>query len=132
VNQKTLHPSIQKFKQFVKNHPKLANEVREERKTWQELFEDWYLLGEEDSIWDQYKVEGEKKTGEKKDKSDFMSTILTAVKGMDLTQMESHISSVGQVITNIQSLISQFQGSGKSTVESSKPQNNHPFFFNKD
>jgi uncharacterized protein YegL len=130
MSQKTLHPSIQKFKQFVKSHPKLINEVREERKTWQELYEEWYLLGEDDSIWDQFKEESEKKTEKKKEKSDFMSTIFTAVKGMDLTQMEQHISNVGQAITNIQSLISQFKGSNNNN--SNVKQQNHPFFFNKD
>jgi hypothetical protein len=129
MSKKTLHPSIQKFKQFVKNHPKLINEVREETKTWQELFEDWYLLGEDDEIWNQYKTEQTNKE-EKKEKTDFMSTIVSAVKGMDYNQVQHHISSFGEAITSIQQLISQFQGSSPETT--TKKQQNHPFFFNKD
>jgi hypothetical protein len=133
MSQKTQHPSIQRFKQFVKKHPRLVTEVRESRKTWQELFEDWYLLGEEDSIWDQYKEESKKQAEKSKEKKgDFMSMILTAVKGMDLSQMEHHISNVGQAITNIQSLISQFQSKDSDNGLSKTKQPNHPFFYNKD
>ena len=39
---KNLHPSVQKFKGFVKDHPELIQEVRKGNTTWQELYEDWY------------------------------------------------------------------------------------------
>ncbi|KAA0548056.1 cytosolic protein [Bacillus sp. BGMRC 2118] len=127
MSQKTVHPSIQKFKEFVKRHPKLANDVKSKKKTWQELFEDWYLLGEDDPIWNQYKDVQEKK--ESTGKTDFMSTILTAVKGIDLAQVEQHMSSVGDALSTIHQIISQFKGSD----ESNKPkQSNHPFFYSKD
>ncbi|MFZ3588068.1 YlbD family protein [Bacillus sp. DJP31] len=129
MSKKTLHPSIEKFKEFVKNHPKLINEVRLEKKSWQELYEDWYLLGEDDGIWKPYK-DGNELKEEKKEKSDFMSTIFSAVKGMDLNQVQQHMSSFGEAITNIQQLIGQFKGTEKQT--SSTKQNNQPFFFNKD
>jgi hypothetical protein len=131
MSKKTLHPSIQKFKQFVKNHPKLVTEVREQRKTWQELYEDWYLLGEEDDVWNKYKSDSSSKEEEKKDKNDFMSTILSAVKGMDYTQVQQHISSFGEAITNIQQIMSQFRGSDNQTSNHAKQQK-QPFFFNKD
>ncbi|MBM7659489.1 hypothetical protein JOC85_000256 [Bacillus mesophilus] len=131
MSKKTLHPSIQKFKQFVKKHPKLVTEVREQRKNWQELYEDWYLLGEEDDVWNQYKSDSDRKEEEKKDKSDFMSTILSAVKGMDYTQVQQHISSFGEAITSIQQIMSQFRGSDNQ-VNNQAPQQNQPFFFNKD
>ncbi len=50
--QKKLHPSVIKFKEFVKNNPKLIQEVRKGKATWQELYEDWYVLGEEDKRWE--------------------------------------------------------------------------------
>ena len=40
-----LHPSVVEFKQFVKSHPKLVEQVRKQQKTWKELYEDWYLFG---------------------------------------------------------------------------------------
>lgn len=47
-----LHPSVEKFKEFVKQNPRIIKEVRDGKTTWQELYEDWYLLGEEDPRWD--------------------------------------------------------------------------------
>ncbi|MFD1735690.1 YlbD family protein [Bacillus salitolerans] len=134
MSNKTLHPSIQKFKVFVKEHPKLKDEVRKNKKTWQELFEEWYLLGEEDEVWQKYKSEGEKtqKGKGESEKTDFMSTIVSAVKNMDLAQMQHHISNVGDAISNIQQLIKQFQG---SSYQSNSPSSNEapkPFSFTKD
>lgn len=128
MSQKTVHPSIQKFKEFVKKHPKLATEVKSKKKTWQELFEDWYLLGEDDPIWNQYKDDQEKKK-DNQEKADFMSTILTAVKGIDLAQVEHHMSTVGDALTTIHQIISQFKGTDENNKSK---QSNHPFFFSKD
>ena len=50
--QKNLHPSVIKFKEFVKNNPALIKEVRNGNSTWQEMYEDWFLLGEEDNRWE--------------------------------------------------------------------------------
>lgn len=131
MSKKTLHPSIQKFKQFVKKHPKLVAEVKKGSKTWQELYEEWYLLGEEDEVWKKYLPEGETIEEEKKDKKDFMNTILSAVKGMDYSQVQQHISNFGETIQNIQQLIGQFQGP-KNNSTTNTNQQNQPFFFNKD
>ncbi|TKJ06257.1 cytoplasmic protein, partial [Bacillus cereus] len=40
-----LHPSVQQFKEFVNHHPKMVHEVRSGHKTWQQFYEEWYLLG---------------------------------------------------------------------------------------
>lgn len=53
-----LHPSIQQFKEFVNHHPKMVHEVRSGHKTWQQFYEEWYLLGEEDPIWATYRPDG--------------------------------------------------------------------------
>ncbi|MBM6618580.1 YlbD family protein [Bacillus suaedaesalsae] len=128
MSQKTVHPSIQKFKEFVKRHPKLANEVKSKKKTWQELFEDWYLLGEDDPIWNEYQDDKEKKK-ESSEKNDFMSTILTAVKGIDLAQVEQHMASVGDALSTIHQIISQFKGTDDSNKSK---QSTNPFFYSKD
>ena len=44
--------SVEKFREFVKLHPHLRNEVIQKQTTWQELFEEWYLLGENHPRWD--------------------------------------------------------------------------------
>ncbi|MGL4372471.1 MAG: spore coat protein YlbD, partial [Turicibacter sp.] len=46
---------LEDFKKFVRLYPGLRDEVRSGRATWQSLYEEWYLYGEEDSQWEKYK-----------------------------------------------------------------------------
>ncbi len=60
---------LDEFKQFIKKHPLLKQEVLSKRKTWQELYEEYVLLGEEE--FESYKkkeeaVEEKKETSTKK------------------------------------------------------------------
>ena len=65
---------VEEFKDFVRKYPGLKTVVRDGQTTWQSLFEEWYLYGEDDSQWDKYKnskpaaaePSGEKKTANKK------------------------------------------------------------------
>ena len=134
MTKKKLHPSVQKFKQFVKEHPKLVKEVRTGQFTWQELYEDWYLLGEEDTRWEPYK-EGNSSNPEVKTETskDWIPQILGTIKNMDPNQVQGYIANLSQALGAIQGVISQFQ-SGKQ--EGNKPVGeaklSHPFHFRKD
>ena len=46
---------IDEFRNFVKKYPKIKDVVKSGNKSWQALYEDWVMLGEEDSVWDIYK-----------------------------------------------------------------------------
>ena len=63
-----LHPSVQDFKLFLKDNPKIVRDVRMGKKTWQEIYEDWSLLGEDDEIWNEFKEEKKVKEEKKADK----------------------------------------------------------------
>jgi hypothetical protein len=134
MSKKNLHPSVSKFKEFVRNNPNLIKEVRGGKATWQELFEDWYLLGEEDPRWESL---GKKETlngeEETKSKGDWMSTILGTLQTMDPNQIQHYIGNLSQALGAIQGVITQFQGSNNTTGQV-KPQNEHrhPFLFRKD
>jgi Putative coat protein len=131
MTKKHLHPSVQEFKTFIKKHPNLIQEVRKGNKNWQELYEDWYLLGEDDEIWKPYKTEEEKETKTKKEnKSDFMSQIINSVKKIDVNEIEHHIANVNNAISTIQNLLSQFQGVQPKNQQADRP--NHPFSFRQD
>ncbi|CAM3752834.1 YlbD family protein [Mesobacillus thioparans] len=130
---KKLHPSVEKFKEFVKAHPELAQEVRKGETTWQEMFEDWYLLGEDDPRWNtKSDNKKDKKNDEKDQKTDWLGTIMGAVKNMDPAQVQGQISNISQALGAIQGVLSQFQGKsgGSSGASNSGPA--HPFSFRKD
>jgi hypothetical protein len=128
---KKKHPSIQQFKDFVKEHPKLVQEVRKGNKEWQEVFEDWYLLGENDVIWKQYKDDNPVEQGDEGKKSDFMSHIFSAVKKMDMNTVNHHISNMSSTISTLQGLFDQF-GLSKGSGQNSSRDKQHPFSFRKD
>lgn len=132
---KKLHPSVQKFKEFVKKNPKMVLEVRRGNATWQDLYEEWYLLGEEDSRWDEFKEVKEEETSEpKEDKKEWFPKIFNAMKNMEPEQLQGHIYSISQALGAVQGLLSQFQAgnSSKGTVQNQATPPQHPFHFRKD
>lgn len=138
---KKIHPSVEKFKAFVKDKPELIKAVRTGKHTWQELYEDWYLLGEEDTIWDAYQSgegkhqkpdDAQEKPGEKQ--ADWMTSVMGSLKNMDVNQMQGYIHNMSQALAAIQGVIGSFQGGGQGAPPkgtASKPPPN-PFSFRKD
>ncbi|MFE4896852.1 YlbD family protein [Peribacillus butanolivorans] len=142
---KKKRPSVDGFREFVKEHPYLVNEVRNKQATWQELFEEWYLLGEDHSRWQAdgsvnesiVKSEPQSQPVEKGDQStELIGSLMSAVKNMDMGQIQQYITNANQAIGAIQGVLSAFQGN-KSGGDSNLPPKDkgkraNPFIFNKD
>lgn len=138
-----LHPSVQKFKQFVRHHPKMTQIVRNGEKTWQQFYEEWYLLGEQDAVWNTYKENPIETTqaaaqtnviGEEESKKDWVGQMLTFIKNMNVDQMQQHLANVTSVIGSVQQVVQSFKG-GTNVPQQEQPQQpvqNNPFFFQKD
>ncbi|XJZ28380.1 YlbD family protein [Bacillota bacterium Lsc_1132] len=131
---KKMHPSVLKFKEFVKNNPKVIQEVRKGKATWQELYEDWYLLGEDDERWNLMGSEEKSETasGENDQKNDWMSNIMGMLKKVDPNQVQHHMNNLSQAIGAIQGLLSQFQNSNQSNSARGNDGPAQPFSFRKD
>jgi hypothetical protein len=134
LTQKKLHPSVLKFKEFVRNNPKVIQEVRKGQASWQELYEDWYLLGEEDKRWETIGTDnGSESEKNPVAKGDLMSTIMGMVKKMDPNQMQTHINNLSQALGAVQGVISQFQASNPPAGPAKPAEGpKHPFLFRKD
>lgn len=134
--QNKLHPSVIEFKEFVKNNPNLIREVRNGKTTWQELYEDWYLLGEEDKRWESVETVGKEKNlkteGANEKKADWMSQILGTVQKMDPDQIQHYINNLSQALGAIQGVISQFKGNHHPNQVKANTEHRHPFLFRKD
>ena len=110
---------LDEFKQFVKRHPLLKNEVLAKRKTWQQLYEEYVLLGEEEfSSFKKEEVNEQEKTEKKptkKDSSteDLIKNIVGYVKKIDPDQVTKTVTSIQKVIE----LLSSFTaGAGASAL----------------
>lgn len=143
--------SIEQFREFVKLHPQLRNEVRQKQTTWQELFEEWYLLGESHPRWDVDEEENgrelrkkttleksnevDKQSNELEQNQEFIGMLIGALKNMDINQIQQYIKSANQTIGTIQGVLDMFQGSKPTQEEPPKPEMEHrknPFTFRKD
>lgn len=130
---KTLHPSVRQFKEFVKRHPQILDEVRKGNATLQELFEEWYLLGEDDSRWDKYRNDGRANVAKTNDK-DFLASLLQVFKNIDANQLQTYIATLSEALGALQNLISQFQSGPGGSPSGNKrhDKTNGPFQFRKD
>ena len=45
---------MEEFRTFVSKHPLLRDEVRNNKFTWQNVYEEWVLYGEDDDSWKKY------------------------------------------------------------------------------
>ncbi|MBB5172204.1 YlbD family protein [Texcoconibacillus texcoconensis] len=157
---KSLHPSVRKFKEFVKNHPNVLQDVKNGDKTLQDLYEEWMILGDNDPIWEKYKrneqpqnddgvdqeeneedEEGEEDkddSDDEKNKQD-LQDLLGMMKNINLNDVQSHLEQIGGIVTSIQGIVDQFrQGSSSSSSQSnttntnSSSQSQSPFSFQRD
>ncbi|MFX3622481.1 MAG: YlbD family protein [Ectobacillus sp.] len=136
VTKKQHHPSVQKFKEFVRRHPKMIQEVRNGNKTWQQFYEEWYLLGEDDDFWNAYTAEEALKPAAAKEHvpsngKNFMGQMMSFIKNIDVDQVQYHLTNVTNAIGSVQQVIQQFKGTNSSQTQTQLEQNN-PFFFQKD
>ena len=46
------------FRNFVSRYPKVYDEVVNRTRSWQEIYEDWVILGERHPQWDKYRANG--------------------------------------------------------------------------
>jgi len=145
-----LPPSVEQFKLFVQNNDNLVKEVRAGRTTWQELYEDWTLLGEDHDYWrdsantntstDVAPAEVVNKSvsqEDREDKNDFLNQVnqlFGYFKKLDMNQVQTQIKNLSTALVTVQDVIGQFQSSSKSSgsKSGSSDRKSHPFSFRKD
>lgn len=120
---------LDEFKQFVKAHPLLKQEVIAKRKTWQELYEDYVILGSEAFSNDnaekastevKEEVASEKKPSQTED---LIKSIMGYVKKIDPDQVTKTVTSIQKVLE----LFSSF-GAGSAASLLGKKSTGDPLF----
>lgn len=121
---------LDEFKGFIKKHPLLKQEVLSKRKTWQELYEEYVLLGEDEfSSYTEEEAKQESKSEKKEDKKkdssteDLIKNIIGYVKKIDPDQVTKTVTSIQKVIE----LFASF-GAGASTTALAKKSTGDPLF----
>lgn len=127
-----LHPSVEEFKQFVNKHPKLIANLRKKGRPWQEYYEKWVLLGEDDDYWEVFKErDGDNKhkaRGDKDDSNDadtkkknteLFSKFMKMAENVDMDKVQKQVHQLSNTISTVQEAINDFQQTKGSS--SSRP-----------
>lgn len=49
---------MDEFRTFINKYPKIRTAVTSNKMSWQQVYENWVILGENDSIWNEYRDNG--------------------------------------------------------------------------
>ena len=105
---------LDEFKEFVKRHPLMKLQVLNKEKTWQQLYEDFCILGEEAFTSTDENIEVKETAKEVKKSSqteDMIKSIMGYVKKIDPDQ-------VTKTVTSIQKVLELFGGIGGAAAGS--------------
>ena len=87
------------FKKFVRKKPELIKYVNSGKLSWQNIYEQWSLYGEDDTIWNKYTEEENKKSD-----SFNISAITDMIKKLDVDQVKKGVNSLQKIIELVQGL----------------------------
>lgn len=121
-----LDPTVIGFKHFINKHPALIKDIRKSGRSWQEHYEKWVLLGEDDPYWDRYKTASEPKQDEVKGKekhAELFSHLIKLSENIDVDKLQGQVHQLNNTISTIQDVITQFQQSKKTSPSAKKPIN---------
>lgn len=88
---------LDKFKEFVKNNPKLLKYIKNETMTWQKFYEIYDMYGDDKDAWKDYLVE-EKNSATKTAASFSLGELLGFFKGVNLDNVQEGIQSIQRVV----------------------------------
>ena len=98
---------MEEFKDFVRIHPKLKDEVTTGKRTWQSIYEEWVLYGNE-TDWSIYQEKDNKREDSKTNSSslnfDSLKNILGYVKKINPDDLNKSLNTVKKVIQIVQTL----------------------------
>lgn len=109
---------LEDFRKFVSKHPEVRNEVLNGKKSWQQIYEDWTLFGEESDIWkfnqgtSKPKEDSSKSNSNPKKLEDFFSndtlkTIMGYVKKINPDTLSKTLNTIQKVLQITQGFSSQ-------------------------
>ncbi|MFD2616989.1 spore coat protein YlbD [Terrilactibacillus laevilacticus] len=145
MSEQRTNDAIHAFKTFLRKHPEMVKKIKEQGKSWNDIFDEWVLFGEDSEIWDEYGIkrkEVKKDTGTHKNFS--FDKVISFINHIDTKNWENRLETLNGALTSIQGIIGQFQPQQKNnnqqngtsanenrqTMTEIRPQN--PFHFRRD
>lgn len=107
-----MHDTVKDFKVFVNEHPLLVKEMREGSSSWQEYYEKWTLLGEDDPSWNKYTNEITKKET-KVNESEILGQLMKLTEKVDINRVQKEVKKFNNTINVVQDILSDFMETKK-------------------
>ncbi|WP_100373323.1 YlbD family protein [Bacillus sp. FJAT-45037] len=138
------HPSVEQFKQFVREHSLIIEEIKSEQKTLQQFYEEWSILGAQHEQWQAYRVQkeqtspsegatgasqGAKNHTNNEEATDTLGQVMNMMKRFNVQDLQNHLAQFSSVLSNVQNVMQTFQ---QPTTPKSRPNSDHPFSFRRD
>ena len=96
--------SKETFKNFVRKHPELSNNVLNNKTSWQKLYEIYELYGEDSSVWNDYVDINERNFQVTNQKDVSFSDLINMVKRIDLDSVQRGVSNLQKTIGLLQDI----------------------------
>lgn len=99
---------MDEFRVFVNKYPLIKEEVKNTNMTWQQVYENWVILGENDEIWNKYKTVDNKKIFNNQKIDDLLTTnniknIVDYVKKINPDTISKTLNTIQKVLQITQS-----------------------------
>lgn len=123
---------LSEFKNFINRHPKLIREIRKNGESWQGIYEQWILLGEDDIHWEQYKEDQEEKDSKEPTEKllskfdlnpEMLEQVVKYAKTIDIHKLQEYVKQLSHTITTIQEIVDQYQQSKRPSERMERPFN---------
>lgn len=123
---------LSEFKNFINRHPKLIREIRKNGESWQGIYEQWILLGEDDIHWEQYKEDQEEKDSKESTEKllskfdlnpEMLEQVVKYAKTIDIHKLQEYVKQLSHTITTIQEIVDQYQQSKRPSQRMERPFN---------
>ena len=100
----------EEFKLFAAKNKHFSKLVNEGKTSWQALFETFDIYGEDNDIWDTFKLEEEKEVKKEEFKmSDGVKSILSNLKNVDMDKLEDNIGSLQKALGFLEEIVTMRQ-----------------------
>ena len=85
--------TFEEFKEFIKDKPYLKDKVKNNKTTWQELYERYDLYGKEP-----VKEEETNKKDDKEEKDDSLSSFINMISGLDVDKISDGLNGMKKIL----------------------------------
>ncbi len=127
-----IDPSIEKFKNFINQYPRICEDIHSNNVSVQALYEKWMTVGEDDPYWLTYNQSSSSTHTNKKEDSntsDVVQTIMSATKNMDMSKIQTYVEQVSSAVQSVQEVMQQFNNNKDSSSSSTERQHADQKFF---